>query len=257
MSTHAYPGGLRPALPPTLQPMALALAAPRTDKRTAFIASGLIYLLIPAALMALDRMIPDIRPHVPPTTGGDVIFDPPTIPVVIGDPAQPSGRPEATAGSPAPEQITEARPQPPDNVDLESLIPSPVLPNGPIPSTRIGGGPGTTIGTPSPGGPAITGNPGPSTGQAFQISSEAVRILHQTVPAYPAVARATKQQGDVIVRMFIDTHGVPTSVQVEQGPPLLRMAAEQAARQWRFTPAQLNGQFVPATFLLTLKFRLQ
>ena len=49
----------------------------------------------------------------------------------------------------------------------------------------------------------------------------------------------------------------PTSVQVEQGPNLLRSAAEAAAKQWRFTPAQVNGQAVPATFLLTLKFRLQ
>ncbi len=98
---------------------------------------------------------------------------------------------------------------------------------------------------------------GGSAPSVFQVSADAVRILHQEVPVYPAVARAVKQQGDVVVRMVIDTHGVPTSVQVEQGPSLLRAAAEQSARQWRFSPALVNGQPVPASFLLTLKFRLQ
>ncbi|MDE3034166.1 MAG: TonB family protein, partial [Acidobacteriota bacterium] len=33
--------------------------------------------------------------------------------------------------------------------------------------------------------------------------------------------------------------------------------ALRAARQWRFEPARINGQAVPASFRLTLNFRLR
>jgi TonB family protein len=256
MSTHALDGGLRPALPPTLQPMALALAAPRTDKRTALFASGVVYLLIPAALMALSRVIPVRPPVVPPTTGGETIY----VPTTVGSISLGGGQP-----APARREVNESQTLPefthPALSDLANMQTPNLLPsNATLGASSTGpsgpaGADSPTSGNRGPVGPV--GPAGPGEGPVLNIASDAVRILHQTVPPYPAVARAVKQQGDVVVRMFIDTHGVPTSVQVEEGPNLLRAAAEAAAKQWRFTPAQVNGQAVPATFLLTLKFRLQ
>lgn len=256
MSTHALEGGLRPALPPTLQPMAIALAAPRPDRRTALLASGVVYLLIPAALLALGRVLPAHQRQVAPTSPGETIYVPATVGSLSlggGNPAPP--RRESTEREP---DLTTSQP---GLSELANLPTPTTLPNGPTgnvadpgPGTN-GTGPGGDNPFRGPGGPG--GASGAGEGPVVNLATDAVRILHQTVPAYPAVARAVKQQGDVVVRMFIDAHGVPTSVQVEQGPSLLRAAAEQAARQWRFSPAQQNGQAVPATFLLTLKFRLQ
>lgn len=257
MSTHAPSGGLRPALPPTLQPMAIALAAPRTDRRTALLASAVIYLFIPAALMAAGRMMPQVPLSHPQTGGGEIVFEPSSLPVVL-NPSSGASRAQTPALPSTPQlpsgtSLQESHQQ----EDLESLIPSATLPTGPIAPTGDGpgGDPLAKDGRPAtvPTGPRV----GPfSDGDPIQVSSDAVRVLHQDAPIYPTLARAAHVQGDVVVRMFIDTRGVPTSVRVEQGPPALRATAEQSAMLWRFTAAQVNGQAVPATFLLTLKFRL-
>ncbi|MBI3132257.1 MAG: TonB family protein [Acidobacteria bacterium] len=257
MSTHAPSGGLRPALPPTLQPMAIALAAPRTDRRTALLASAVVYLFIPAALMAAGRMIPQVSISRPTTGGGDIIFEPTSTPVVLPSPSSgPRPAVPALATSQIPSGPAVVDPRVEENP--ESLIPSSTLPTGPI--APLGNGPSTGDPLAKPGGPGtgpfVPGTTGSGEGGPLQISSDAVRILHQDAPVYPTLARAARVQGDVIVRMFIDTRGVPTSVRVEQGHPALRATAEQSAMLWRFTAAQVNGQAVPATFLLTLKFRL-
>ncbi len=256
MSTHAPAGGLRPALPPTLQPMAIALAAPRPDRRTALLASAIVYLFIPAALMAAGRMLPAVPPLCPTTKGGDIIFDPPTVPVVLTSSGVSRPQGPALPTVPSPASTTPAVMEPRTEENLEALIPNPTLPTGPLAPTGS-----TTVGDPfaKPGGSSPTSpNPGNSISESnpAQITSDAVRILHQDAPVYPTLARAAHVQGDVIVRMFIDTRGVPTRALVEQGHPALRATAEQSAMLWRFTPAQVNGQAVPATFLLTLKFRL-
>lgn len=257
MNTPALAGGPRPALPPTLQPMAIALAAPRTDKRMALLGSAVAYVLLPAAALLLGKVAPVYAPT--PGTRPDtvILLDPPTASGPIAAPATPA-LPHVPTGLAA-EPLTELRPADPmaDPAPLGELLNhGPQAPSGPE------AGPGGPGGGPGGGaGPATlpTGlqGSGGSVPAVFQVSADAVRILHQEVPVYPAVARAVKQQGDVVVRMVIDTHGVPTSVQVEQGPSLLRAAAEQSARRWRFSPALVNGQPVPASFLLTLKFRLQ
>jgi TonB family protein len=257
MSTHAQSGSLRPALPPTLQSMAIALAAPRTDRRTALIASAVVYLFIPAALLAAGRMMPAVHTDIRSTKGWEPIIEFPATSVVL--PSSPGGPRLAIPALPntaIPSGPTIAEPR--HLEDLESLIPSPGLPTLPMAPT----GDGTGSGEPHarPGGPgtgaSASGAGGDPSGSSVEISSDAVRILHQDAPVYPTLARASRVQGDVVVRMFIDTRGVPTHVRVEQGPPALRATAEQSAMLWRFTAAQVNGQAVSATFLLTLKFRL-
>ena len=254
MSTHALEGGLRPALPPTLQPVALALAAPRTDKRVALLGSAVVYLLLPAAALALGKVAP-VHFVRPASTASEtvILLDPPTSAGPVAGPASPA-LPQVPTGpaiiEPAERQPADA---PADPASLDALLAQ--GPQSPRGATSGTAGPGTLPGLP-PGTAAAQG-PGLTAGPVVQVSAESVRILHQEVPVYPAVARAVKQQGDVVVRMVIDPQGVPTSVTVEQGPALLRTAAEQAARQWRFTPALVNGQAVSASFLLTLKFRLQ
>jgi len=182
-----------------------------------------------------------------------ILLDPPTTSGPVAGPAIPA-LPQVPTG-PATAPLSEFRPADPtaDPAPLgELLAHGPQVPGG---TERGPGGPGGGNGPANL--PGVLPGPGLPTGSVLQVSADAVRILHQEVPVYPAVARAVKQQGDVVVRMVIDPHGVPTSVSVEQGPNLLRAAAEQAARQWRFSPALVNGQPVSASFLLTLKFRLQ
>ena len=74
---------------------------------------------------------------------------------------------------------------------------------------------------------------------------EAPKKIADVTPAYPSIAQAAHVKGMVILEAVIDVHGNVTSVQVLRSVPLLDQAAVDAVRQWRYTPARLNGQPVP------------
>ena len=76
-------------------------------------------------------------------------------------------------------------------------------------------------------------------------------------PEYPEEARAARIQGVVVLRTTILADGTVGDVEVERGLPLgLTEAALAAIRQWRFTPATLDGQPVAVHYVLTVRFQL-
>jgi protein TonB len=83
------------------------------------------------------------------------------------------------------------------------------------------------------------------------------RKIVDVQPVYPVIARESRQQGVVILETVIDAKGGVEQVRVLRGYPLLDQAAIDAVRQWRFTPALLNGQPVPVVMTVTVNFVLQ
>jgi protein TonB len=82
-------------------------------------------------------------------------------------------------------------------------------------------------------------------------------VLRQVDPVYPDFARRARIQGTVVLLMTVDESGQPLRVQVMEGHSVFHEAAVQAARQWRFEPARVDGHPVSASFRLTLKFSLR
>lgn len=60
------------------------------------------------------------------------------------------------------------------------------------------------------------------------------RLISAGLPQYPALARLARVQGEVTVEFVLNTSGEPISVTAISGNPLLRGAAEQNVRTWRF-----------------------
>ncbi len=75
-------------------------------------------------------------------------------------------------------------------------------------------------------------------------------------PIYPTIAQTARVQGVVILEAIIDERGAVKSVSVLRSIALLDRAAEDAVRQWRFTPARLNGEAVPVVMTVTVMFTL-
>jgi len=73
-------------------------------------------------------------------------------------------------------------------------------------------------------------------------------------PAYPAAARAVKASGAVNVQVTINEQGDIVSASAVSGHPLLRQAAEQAARQAKFAPTLLQGVPVRVTGVIVYNF---
>jgi protein TonB len=57
------------------------------------------------------------------------------------------------------------------------------------------------------------------------------------------------------VQAAIDTDGVPHEVKLVSGDSRLTAAALDAVRQWRFKPAQLDGQAVETNIVIKIEFR--
>ncbi len=85
---------------------------------------------------------------------------------------------------------------------------------------------------------------------------KAPRLITFRQPTYPAVAKETHVQGDVVISTQIDKVGNVVHMQVISGPTMLRQPALEALRQWKYAPSTLNGQPVGIEILVTLKFRM-
>jgi periplasmic protein TonB len=82
------------------------------------------------------------------------------------------------------------------------------------------------------------------------------RKIVDVAPVYPAIARAARVAGIVILEAVIDARGQVESVRVLRSIPTLDQAAVDAVRQWRFTPTLLNGEPVPIVMTVTVNFTL-
>jgi TonB family protein len=76
-------------------------------------------------------------------------------------------------------------------------------------------------------------------------------------PPYPAAAKAVRASGAVSVQVLISEDGAVLSANATSGHPLLRAAAEQAARGARFSPTMLSGQKVKVSGVIVYNFVAQ
>ena len=94
---------------------------------------------------------------------------------------------------------------------------------------------------------------GPETTPGFIGTPQKIRDV---APRYPAIAQSAGVEGLVILEAVIGEDGSVPNVRVLRGKPLLDEAAADGVRQWRFTPALLNGQPVPIVMTITASFTL-
>jgi protein TonB len=81
-------------------------------------------------------------------------------------------------------------------------------------------------------------------------------LLEKTLPQYPAIARATRTQGTVVLQATISKAGLIENLRVISGPPLLQQAAMDAVRSWRYKPYLLNGEPVEVETTVNVVFNL-
>lgn len=92
-------------------------------------------------------------------------------------------------------------------------------------------------------------------------SGDGAQLQYRTAPppGYPIAALRAGEQGTVTLRVQVDADGKPASVSIERSSgsrALDNAARQQVLRHWRFVPAQVNGQAVPAVGLVPVSFSL-
>ena len=99
--------------------------------------------------------------------------------------------------------------------------------------------------------PKPTEKPVPKTVSGGVVNSKATNLVK---PTYPPAARAVKAAGAVNVQVTISESGSVISASAVSGHPLLRAAAESAARSSKFSPTLLSGQPVKVTGVIVYNF---
>jgi TonB family protein len=83
------------------------------------------------------------------------------------------------------------------------------------------------------------------------------KLIKSVQPVYPQMARSQHVSGNVQIDALIDANGNVGAMKVLSGPALLRDAALQSLKQWKYQPAELDGKPTPMHLTVTLQFRAQ
>jgi TonB family protein len=84
---------------------------------------------------------------------------------------------------------------------------------------------------------------------------KAAQLIKSVPPIYQPIAGRQSISGEVQIDALIDSSGNVAAVKALSGPAILRTAALVAVKQWKFSPALLDGQPTAMHLTVTLRFR--
>jgi TonB family protein len=82
------------------------------------------------------------------------------------------------------------------------------------------------------------------------------QLISSTHAVYPPFAKQSNVQGKVVVTATVDAKGDVVNANAVSGPPFLRQAATDAVKQWKYSPALIDGRPASAQVTVSLDFRL-
>jgi len=186
---------------------------------------ALMLLLIPAAYVAA------------PLPRHQMIVDTFTLPVTPPEPPPPLPPTEPVPVR-APTTTPRVAPLPPPTATADDVLAVPPLPASEPQAPTLA--------------PLEPASPAPAEGVQLQYRSA-------PPPTYPIAAIRAGEQGTVLLRVQVDADGKPASVVIERSSgsrALDSTARQQVLRHWRFVPARVDGQAVPAVGLVPVSFSL-
>jgi protein TonB len=85
---------------------------------------------------------------------------------------------------------------------------------------------------------------------------ETVEYVRPPAPVYPAESRRKRERGTCVLRVMVDSSGLPAQIQVERssGYERLDSAAREAVEKALFQPYEVNGIAQPAQVLIPIEF---
>ncbi|RMI13433.1 MAG: M56 family peptidase [Calditrichaeota bacterium] len=91
----------------------------------------------------------------------------------------------------------------------------------------------------------------------FEPLTKKPQLLKMVQPEYPSQAREKGIEGYVLVKALVGVDGTVEATELLKSIPELDMAAVQAVEQFRFSPAELNGEPVKVWVTVPVQFKLK
>lgn len=107
-------------------------------------------------------------------------------------------------------------------------------------------------------GAAVSVAPAKTPSKLLKVSGGVIagRLMVPIQPIYPAIARAARISGSVVIEAIISKAGTIQSLHVLSGPEMLRAAALDAIRVARYKPFLLNGEATEVQTTITVNFTM-
>lgn len=83
------------------------------------------------------------------------------------------------------------------------------------------------------------------------------RLIYSAPAQYPSIARQLRTEGAVVLDLEVDPTGSVSAAKAVSGPAVLRTAALDAVKRWKYEPATLGGKPVSSTETVKVDFRLK
>lgn len=80
------------------------------------------------------------------------------------------------------------------------------------------------------------------------------KLVSSVLPVYPQIAQSAGVDGDVVIQASLDQNGNVAAAKALAGPLMLRQAAIDAVRRWKYEPALLDGKPVPTEMTVRIRF---
>lgn len=195
----------------------------------------------------------------PPPISVALIEPPEVIPTPAPPPPIPtSPKPEVRKEPPRPKPVVKPAPPKPVKVPVP---PAPVTEAAT--AVRHEEPPPPPAPVPAPATPPVAAAPtqadaSPRVAETVPVRFDAA-YLNNPAPAYPPLARRMREEGKVLLRVFVTADGAPgkISVSTSSGSSRLDTAAENAVARWRFVPAKQDGRSVDAWVVVPIVFKLE
>jgi protein TonB len=81
-------------------------------------------------------------------------------------------------------------------------------------------------------------------------------LVQKTPPLYPPIAKTARVSGTVVIQATISKTGAIGNLRAVSGPSMLRQAALDAVKTWRFRPYMLDGEPVEVETTVNVNFAL-
>lgn len=217
----------------------LAVAVPLTQLRIA----------PPQPVPVMVGILPAAPTPIPPI--------PPAAPMVAAPP--PAAPPAASPVIPRVAVSTLPTPAPVSVVETSAAAPQSVAAGPPaVPSTAVAAAP-TVEQSHATQTAAHTGNPAAPVVERIEPPGFQAAYLDNPQPPYPLLSRRKHEAGQVRLRVLVSADGRAESlkIQVSSGYPRLDMAASEAVRGWRFTPARQAGRNIAGWVEVPITFSLE
>lgn len=209
---------------------------------------GLAFLLHAALLFAV------------PDGGGEPARIPAPVKVSLLDPAPASDVATSAPAAPLPLPAPPVKPMP-----VSKPVPElpPETPRADLPTAEpvaVAAAQSASASSAATNNSAFAENTGASgSSDALVEARFDVDYLRNPKPVYPAMSRRLREEGKVMLRVYVSPDGNPQDIEIKRSSGSVRLdeAAKTAVQRWRFVPARRGNAAVAAWVVVPIVFNLE